>query len=56
MVGEVRSHPPRLILGEQIGGFAPAGFFLEIEIAEPLPVLLADDDARASSCFLRSSW
>jgi hypothetical protein len=48
-LGEVNREPPRLVLGEQIGGFAPADLLLEIEIAEPLPVLVADNN-QASLC------
>ncbi len=43
--GEVRRHPPRLVPGEQLRRRAPAGFILEIEIAERLPVRVADDEA-----------
>jgi hypothetical protein len=40
-LGEVRRHPPRLILGQQLGRRAPTGFFLEIEITKRLPVPVA---------------
>src|ERR1700691_6063565 len=44
-LGEVDRHPPRLLLGEQIGRLAPAGFFLDIEIAEPFPIVVANNEA-----------
>jgi hypothetical protein len=44
-VCEVPHDTPRLVLGEQIGRRASAGLFLEVKIAERLPVVIADDEA-----------
>jgi hypothetical protein len=32
----IRRDPPRLVVGEQLGGRSPAGFILEIDISERL--------------------
>jgi hypothetical protein len=35
----------RAVLGQQIGGHAPAGLILEIKIEKPLAILVPDDEA-----------
>lgn len=42
-LGEVGRDLPCLILREQIGGYAPAGLILEVDIRELLPVLVAEN-------------
>jgi hypothetical protein len=51
---EVRRHPPRLIPGQQLGRRAQTELFLEVEIRQRLPVLVADDEARVVVFFERS--
>ena len=36
-LGEVNRQPPRLVLGQQIGGRAPAGLMIEIDVSQGLP-------------------
>jgi hypothetical protein len=44
------------MLGEQLGRRAPAGLFLEIEIGERLPGIVADDQAGVVVLFDRPRW
>ena len=44
-LGEVRRHPPRLVLGEKLRRRAPIGLVLEMDVGERLPVGVADDEA-----------
>jgi hypothetical protein len=44
-LGEDRRYPPRLVLGEQLGGRAASRLPLEIDVSERLPVGVADDEA-----------
>ena len=44
-LGEVNRQSPRLVLGPQIGGRAPAGLILELEIGKLQSVLVTDDEA-----------
>jgi hypothetical protein len=53
-LGEVYSDPPSLVLGEQVGRRASARLVLEVEIAERLTVLVADDEAGVVVLFERS--
>ena len=41
LLGEVRRHSPRLVLGQQLRRRAPTGLVLEVEVAERLPVRVA---------------
>ena len=43
-LGEVRRHPPRLVAGQQLSRPASPRLVLEIEVAERLPVVIADDE------------
>ena len=44
-LGDVGGDAPRLVAGEEVGGSAPAGLLLEIDVGERLPVGVADDEA-----------
>jgi len=55
-LGEVHRHPPRLVLGEQLGRWSSAGLLLEIEIAERLPGAVADDEAAVVCLLVRPGW
>jgi hypothetical protein len=44
-LGDIGRNPPRLILGEQLGGRAPTRLLLEIDVSELLTVVIAHDIA-----------
>jgi hypothetical protein len=45
-LGEVRRHATRLVLGQQVRRRTSSGLVLEVEVAERLSVLVAEDEAR----------
>jgi hypothetical protein len=50
-LGDVGRHPPRFVAREQLGGRAPAGFVLQIDVGESLAVaLLKQSMAALSQC------
>jgi len=44
-LGDVGGDAPRFVLGQQVGRCTPPRLLLEVEVAERLPVLVADDKA-----------
>jgi hypothetical protein len=46
-LGDVDGDPPSFVAREQVGGSAPAGLLLIIDVAERLLISIADDEARA---------